>query len=75
MESDPATYAEIGDFSVDMIVEINAKTLTRQTLAKNGEDEPDDEETESDVETGPESEAGGETKPEAEGFEGGLAYG
>jgi len=38
VESDPENYAEIGEYAIDMIVEVNAKTLTRQTLAKNGEE-------------------------------------
>lgn len=70
VKSDPATYTEIGDIASDMIIEVNAKTLMRQTLAANGEEEPVDDDFVSEGEIEPESE------PEAEGEaeEGGTAY-
>ncbi len=76
VENDPETYAEIGEFAIDMITEFNAKTLTRQTLAANSEEEPVGDDTVSEGETGVEAE---ETVPETEEtvedgtLEGGLA--
>ena len=63
MINDPQVYAEIGGYIREMIVEVNAKTLGRQTRAKNGKEKGDEE-----------TETGTETEPEAEGLEGGLAY-